>query len=194
MFSGIIQDIGQLTNKIVQDSNTKLTINTDKINASELVLGDSIAVNGVCLTVIKTTDNSFEADVSGETLSVTTLGGLSVGDRLNLEPALTLVKGINGHLVSGHIDDIAQVVAIEALGEHDKISIKTPVELQQYLIKKGSVGINGVSLTINSVVNDIFTLNIVPHTLKSTTLSDLTQGDFVNIEVDVIARYIKNLL
>lgn len=194
MFSGIIQDIGYISHIQITQNNTQLTIILDKLKTDKMALGDSIAVNGVCLTIIALYNHSFKVDVSDHTLSLTVLGKFTKGQRVNLETALTLNQGINGHLVSGHIDNIAQVVAVQNLVKHCHICIKVPKMLDRYLVKKGSVCVNGVSLTINEIKNCIFSLNIVPHTLKSTTLSELVVNDSVNIEVDLFAKQLEKLM
>ncbi len=194
MFSGIIQAIGCVKEIHIIADNARFNFTVGDLDIAQTQLGDSIAVNGVCLTVIAKTDAEFLVDVSPETMGLTQLGLLKAGELVNLEKALTLHQGINGHLVSGHVDGLANIKSIEPLGEHTLINMQAPKSLLPFIAKKGSICINGVSLTINTVEQDIFSLNIVPHTLKSTTFGQLKQGDQVNIEVDLLARHLEVLL
>ena len=194
MFSGIIQAIGLVEKIDNNPTNTQIVFNSGQLDMSNIILGDSIAVNGVCLTVINQNKNTFSADISLETSKVSTFSDIKIGQRVNLEKALTLNQSINGHLVSGHIDGVAVVKTVKQQGEHCYIEISSPKSLTHYIVKKGSICINGVSLTVNEVKNDIFTLNIVPYTLKSTTLSELKKKVKVNIEVDIFARHLEQLL
>jgi len=157
-------------------------------------LGDSIATNGVCLTVVALTGRGFSADVSRETLSLTTLQRLRPGTRVNLEKALTLQTRLGGHLVSGHVDGVGEVVSRRNDGRSIRFRIKAPVDLAKYIAHKGSICVDGISLTVNAVDGAEFELNIVPHTLQETTLGDFMPGRRVNLEVDVIARYLERLL
>ena len=194
MFNGIIEDIG-----IIKEINKSIVgfcyvFESNNMFLKESKIGDSIAVNGACLTAIKIKQNQFTADVSKETLDCTNFANLKVGDRINLEKSLRLNQGIDGHLVSGHIDGVCVVKNIYAEGENTRFEISTTKDLIKYIARKGSVCINGVSLTVNKVEKNVFNVNIVPYTLKSTILEDLKIGDKVNLEIDIIARYLEQLL
>ncbi len=194
MFTGIIQALGYIAQLDKHEQDARLVLHTGKLDLSDVQLGDSIAVNGVCLTVIEFDEHSFSADVSAETLSRTSLGDLNQGDAVNLEKALRLADRLGGHLVSGHVDGLGELVEIKVVGQSQRLRIKAPENLAYYVAEKGSVCIDGISLTVNRIENHIFELNIVPHTLKETTLSRVKTGQWVNLEVDVIARYVERLL
>ena len=194
MFTGIIQASGNIHTLQAQGGDVRLAINVGKLDMSDVVLGDSIAVNGVCLTVIKLGTQFFEADVSNETLSLTSLGGLSSGSEVNLEKALTLSARLGGHLVSGHVDGLGEVVQRYDDGRSVRFHIKAPDEIAKYIAEKGSITVDGVSLTVNKVTGSVFELNIVPHTIQETIIKHYTVGSRVNLEVDVIARYLERLL
>ncbi len=194
MFTGIIQAIGQMQNKTLHDKGAVFTFSSNDLDFSEVTIGDSIAVNGVCLTVIKLNGNSFTADVSQETLNCSILGNLSVTDDINLEKALRLNQGIDGHLVSGHVDGRGKVIDKVAEGTSTRFKISVPQSLVKYIAVKGSITVNGVSLTVNSVKDNAFDVNIVPHTLTATTLGQLNVADSVNLEVDIIARHLEQLI
>jgi len=194
MFTGIIQASGNIHTLQAQGGDVRLAINVGKLDMSDVVLGDSIAVNGVCLTVIKLGTQFFEADVSNETLSLTSLGGLSSGSEVNLEKALTLSTRLGGHLVSGHVDGLGEVVQRYDDGRSVRFHIKAPDEIAKYIAEKGSITVDGVSLTVNKVTGSVFELNIVPHTIQETIIKHYTVGSRVNLEVDVIARYLERLL
>ncbi len=191
MFTGIIQSVGEITQATPIGKDIQLAINTGSLDMADVQLGDSIAVNGVCLTVIKLGASLFEAHVSHETLSVTV--GLDRPHTVNLEKALRLSDRLGGHLVSGHVDGVGQVVSFEALGDCWRLNIRAPHAISKYISVKGSICINGVSLTVNSIVNDIFSINLIPHTLENTTLKSLAGGHSVNLEVDQIARYVERM-
>ena len=169
-------------------------LNSNSLDLSDVSIGDSIAVNGVCLTVIQLDKNSFSSDVSQETLNCSTFSQLKKGQNINLEKSLRLDQGIDGHLVSGHVDGVGEVVSLHKEGECTRLKIKVKNDLSKYIAKKGSICINGVSLTVNSVEADIFDVNIVPHTLSVTTLGELIENSRVNIEIDIIARHIEHLI
>lgn len=171
-----------------------LHINTGTLPLEDVQPGDSIAVNGVCLTVVELAANSFRADVSGETLSRTTMGDIKQGVRVNLEKALTPTTRLGGHLVSGHVDGIGVVTKRWDDGRSVRFNIKAPDELAKYIAEKGSVSVDGISLTVNAVDGAEFELNIVPHTLQETIMGDFKPGQKVNLEVDIIARYLERLL
>lgn len=193
MFSGIIADIGHIKQAIDRDGGLRLLIATDTLELSDAQLGDSIAVNGVCLTVVKKNSNIFTVDVSRETLNCT-VGLEAQGARVNLEKALRLADRLDGHLVSGHVDGVGEVVAFIDLGESWKLTVRAPQALAKYIAVKGSITINGVSLTVNEVANATFSVNLIPHTLAVTTLSELCAGTRVNLEIDLIARYVERMM
>jgi len=194
MFTGIIQSKGSIKEIFSSSDGTRLKINTNALDLSDTNVGDSIAVDGVCLTVTELTESSFTADVSNETLTCTTFSALKQGKNVNLERSLRVNQGIDGHLVSGHVDGIGAVNSIEKDGDSVRIKIEVQGDIIKYIAKKGSICINGVSLTVNSVENNFFDVNIVPHTLSATTLGDLSLQSNVNIEIDQIARYVERLL
>ncbi len=191
MFTGIIQSVGAITQAAPSGADIQLVIATNQLDMSDVRLGDSIAVNGVCLTVIKLGDHLFEAHVSEETLSVTV--GLDKPNPVNLEKALRLSDRLGGHLVSGHVDGVGEVVSFEPVGDCWRLNIRAPHAISKYIAIKGSICVNGVSLTVNSIANDIFSINLIPHTLENTTLKSLAAGYRVNLEVDQIARYVERM-
>jgi len=193
MFTGIIQSKGSIKEIFSSSDGARLKINTNALDLSDTNVGDSIAVDGVCLTVTELTESSFTADVSNETLTCTTFSALKQGKNVNLERSLRVNQGIDGHLVSGHVDGIGAVNSIEKDGDSVRIKIEVQGDIIKYIAKKGSICINGVSLTVNSVENNFFDVNIVPHTLSATTLGDLSLQSNVNIEIDQIARYVERL-
>jgi riboflavin synthase len=172
----------------------RIAVQTGKLDMSDVALGDSIAVSGVCLTVIASDAHSFQADVSQETLRCTKLGHLQNGSPVNLEKALTPETRLGGHIVSGHVDGVGEVISRKAEGHSVQFGIRAPAELAKYIAAKGSITVDGTSLTVNAVNGDEFELNIVPHTLQETTLGSFQPGTRVNLEVDVIARYLERLL
>lgn len=194
MFTGIIQSIGRIEAVQSQGVDKRLRIHTGKIACSDIALGDSIAVNGVCLTAVLIDDNTFTADVSAETIQHTTFRELASGSSVNLELALTPHSRLGGHMVSGHVDGVGQVLSIRPDGVSLRYEFELDTSLAHYVARKGSVCINGVSLTVNEVSSNRFTVNLVPHTLQETTLNDLVEGSKVNIEVDLISRYLERLL
>lgn len=194
MFTGIIQSKGSIKEIFSSSDGARLKINTHALDLSDTNVGDSIAVDGVCLTVTELTESLFTADVSNETLTCTTFSALKQGKNVNLERSLRVNQGIDGHLVSGHVDGIGAVNSIEKDGDSVRIKIEVQGDIIKYIAKKGSICINGVSLTVNSVENNFFDVNIVPHTLSATTLGDLSLQSNVNIEIDQIARYVERLL
>lgn len=194
MFTGIIQSKGNIKDIISSREGARLKINTNALDLSDSKVGDSIAVDGVCLTVTQLSGDGFTADVSNETLACTTFSGLKQEQEVNLEKSLRANQGIDGHLVSGHVDGIGSVSSVEKDGDSVRIQIEAQNEIVKYIAKKGSICINGVSLTVNRVVKNIFDVNIVPHTLSATTLADLSLNSNVNLEIDQIARYVERLL
>ncbi|MBT4654066.1 MAG: riboflavin synthase, partial [Thiotrichales bacterium] len=191
MFTGIIQAKGSIQEVHSSDDGVILKINSNTLDLSDSKIGDSIAVNGVCLTVTQMSNEWFTADVSNETINCTTFSDLSQGESVNLEKSLRLNQGIDGHLVSGHVDGVGKVQSINKDGDSTRIKILVEIDLIKYIAKKGSICINGVSLTVNSVEGNIFDVNIVPHTFSVTTLGDLSIESNVNLEIDLIARYVE---
>ncbi|MDP2070387.1 riboflavin synthase [Methylotenera sp.] len=191
MFTGIIQTVGQIERVSRLGEDVKLNISCIGLDMQDVKTGDSIAVNGVCLTAVNFSDAHFEAHVSKETLSVTV--GLDKPHAVNLEKALRLSDRLGGHLVSGHVDGVGEVVLFEQLGDCWKLDIRAPHVISKYIAVKGSICVNGVSLTINTIAADVFSINLIPHTLENTTLQFLKIGSFVNLEVDQIARYVERM-
>ncbi len=194
MFTGIVATVGRITQLAKRGDAMRMGIDVGNLDLGDIALGDSIAVSGPCLTVVEFGPKHFVADVSTETLACTTLGARQVGDAVNLEKALRLTDRLGGHLVSGHIDGIGTVVTRESLNDYIRWVVRVPAELAHYVACKGSVAIDGVSLTVNAVDGDTFDVLTIPHTLERTTLGRLGAGAVVNIEVDIIARYIERLL
>ena len=194
MFTGIIQAKGSIHEVHSSEKGAVLIINSNGLDLTDSNVGDSIEVNGVCLTATEVKKNSFTADVSQETLSCTTFSELTKGQHVNLEKSLRLNQGIDGHLVSGHVDGIGEVDSIYTEGVSTRLKIKAISDLMKYIAKKGSICINGVSLTVNSVVGNIFDVNIVPHTFSATTLGSLSEKSKVNLEIDIIARHVEQLI
>ncbi len=194
MFSGIIQALGRIEQLDRGARDTRLRVGCETALPHPIAVGDSIAVNGCCLTAQRRDERGFEADVSAETLACTTLGELAPGARVNLEEALRAATAIGGHLVSGHVDGIGSLEERRDDGRSVRMRFRIPAPLARYVARKGSVGIDGVSLTVNEVDGERFTVNLVPHTLTATTLGSLAAGNVVNIEVDLVARYIERLM
>lgn len=194
MFTGIIETTGILQECISHNKDCTLVIQSSDFDFQRCNQGDSIAVNGVCLTAVTLGRDYFQADVSSETLNITTLGRLHPGQSVNLERALTLSTPLGGHLVSGHTDGTAELIARIPESRSERLSFRIPSGLSRYIARKGSITIDGISLTVNTIENDIFSVNIVPHTMQRTTLPHLDIGDLVNVEVDIIARYLERLL
>ncbi len=194
MFTGIIQAVGSIQSREKRDGDARLIINTGALNMASVSLGDSIAVNGVCLTAVEYSANSFSADVSSESLSRTTLGDLKLGSKVNLEMAVTPTTHLGGHIVSGHVDGVGEVKRRWNDARSERFVIRAPENLAKYIAEKGSICVDGISLTVNGIEGCELELNIVPHTLESTTMGDFTVGQHVNLEVDIIARYLERLL
>jgi riboflavin synthase len=193
MFTGIVQDVGRIQQREVHDGDMRLTIAVDRLNLAQVVIGDSICVQGVCLTVTALTEHSFAADVSRETLALTTLGELEHLAAVNLEPALRVGDALGGHLVSGHIDGVATVISATIEARSCRLTIQAPTDLARFIARKGSVALDGVSLTVNEVDATRFGVYLIPHTLAVTTLGRLTNGARVNLEIDQVARYVERL-
>jgi riboflavin synthase len=198
MFTGIVQSIGSVADTTERGGDLRLTIDASdlaaRIDAARLALGESVAVSGACLTVVARDGGCFIADVSRETLSLTKLGALRAGDAVNLEAALRAGDPLGGHLVSGHVDGIAEVVGLHGDARSLRVELQAPAALARFLAPKGSVALDGVSLTINEVQGTRFGINLIPHTMELTTLGRLASGQRLNLEVDQLARYLERLL
>lgn len=194
MFTGIIEQTGTIATITAKGGDRRLRIDAPALDLSDVALGDSIAVDGVCLTVVAHDATGFAMDVSAESLSRTTIGEFSIGRRVNLEKALTPTTRLGGHLVSGHVDGVGVIERREMVGESIRFAIRVPDALAKYIAVKGSICVDGVSLTVNAVDGACFEINIIPHTAKLTTIGEYTVGRRVNIEVDIIARYLERLL
>ncbi|MCL1088244.1 riboflavin synthase [Shewanella profunda] len=194
MFTGIIEAVGTLRKLERKGDDIRLTVASGKLDLNDVRLGDSIATNGVCLTVVQQLADGYVADVSAETVSLTGFANYKVGTKVNLEKAVTPTTRLGGHMVSGHVDGIATVEQRLVRGQAIEFWLAAPAELGRYIAHKGSITIDGVSLTVNEVDGSRFRLTIVPHTAGETTLIDLQAGDKVNIEVDLIARYLERLM
>jgi riboflavin synthase len=193
MFTGIVTDVGEILAVDTLEVGRRLTISTSYDTAG-IALGASIACNGACLTVVEKGEGQFAVDVSGETLDKTTVGEWTAGRRINLERALRAEDELGGHLVLGHVDGLARVALLTREGENHRIEIEVPAELKKYVASKGSVTLDGVSLTVNEVRDRLFGVNIIPHTWENTSLAGLKASAMVNLEIDVIARYVARLL
>lgn len=194
MFTGIIQDIGVVTAVKTSGTDTTITVKTTHLDLSNANVGDSIAVNGVCLTATTVDDNCWSADISHETLSKTTLNNITAGWHVNLEKALTLSTPLGGHLVSGHVDGVGKLLNKAADGNSTRYFFEAPNALLPFIAPKGSITIQGISLTVNGVNDSGFDVAIIPHTEEQTNLGELSLGDGVNLEIDLIARYVARLL
>ena len=193
MFTGIVQAMGAIVRVEARGGDTRLVIDTRALDTSDVAIGDSICVSGVCLTAVAIDAAGFAADVSAETLSCTVFATLKSGDCVNLEKSLRLADRLGGHLVSGHVDGVGRVAAIEPDARSQRWSFEVPAELSRYIAAKGSICIDGVSLTVNEVDANRFGVNLIPHTIGATTFQYKRVGDSVNIEVDLIARYVERL-
>ena len=194
MFTGIVETVGEVVAKELREGDVKLTLKADESYLEAVMLGDSIACNGVCLTVVDRTSNQFMLDVSVETLSLTTIRNWDVGSKVNLEQAMIASSRFGGHIVSGHIDRIGEIIDIADDARSWRMTVRVPKNIRQYIAKKGSICVDGVSLTINSVEDNEFSVNIVPHTLSHTIIGDYKLNQKVNIEIDTIARYVERLV
>lgn len=194
MFTGIIESVGTVRSKQPKGGDLKVEIEVGVMDMGDVKLGDSIAVNGVCLTVIELTGLGFVADISNETVAHTRWNDIQVGDQVNLEKALTPTTRLGGHLVSGHVDGVGEVIARSEDARSIRLTLAAPAELAKYIAHKGSITVDGVSLTVNAVDGNNFELNIVPHTAKETTIYGFQSGRNVHLEVDLLARYLERLI
>lgn len=194
MFTGIVKAKGRIRSLKKQGGDLCMSVESQDLNWSGFGVGESISVNGVCLTATALHSDGFDADVSIETMNVTALAGLTIGSAVNLEPSVSLGERLGGHFVSGHVDCVGIVAARESDARSLRLKIEVPNEVSRYLAKKGAVCVDGVSLTINEVSAQAFEVNIIPHTAEETIIGDYAVGSAVNIEVDLLARYIERLL
>lgn len=194
MFTGIVLATGRVTAMLKKHGDLELAVDASALDHSRIAVGDSVCVQGVCLTAIRKEGSSIFADVSRETISKSTLGGLSVGSKVNLEPSLRAGDALGGHLVSGHVDAVAKLRHAAEDARSWRLEFELPQSLMRFVAPKGSICVNGVSLTVNEVKDRCFEVNIIPHTREVTTLGDLRAGDEVNVEIDVVARYLDRLM
>ncbi len=194
MFTGIVEAVGTVSSLESRSGDMRVSIRSGQLGLSDVKLGDSIAVNGICLTAVALPGDGFVADVSAETLRRSAFVNLKLGSRVNLEKALTPTTRLGGHMVSGHVDGVGELVSLHNDGRSVQMRIQAPAELAKYIAEKGSITVDGVSLTVNAVDGTLFDLNIVPHTMQETTLVDFGVGQRINLEVDLIARYLERLL
>lgn len=194
MFTGIIEAIGTVSQITDKGSDKSFHIDTGKLDLSDVSAGDSICVSGVCLTAVELSEKGFLTDVSNETLSCTTFNSFQIGDQVNLEKALKVSDRLGGHIVSGHVDGVGCVLKLEEDSRSVRYVIEVPDELARYICRKGSVCVDGVSLTVNASENNVFSVNIIPHTSEETIFSGYRTGTQVNLEVDLIARYLEGLI
>ena len=194
MFTGIIEAVGHISAMQQKGQDVRLTVQVGKLDMSDVALGDSIATNGVCLTVVAFSSDQYSADVSAETLARSGFADYSVGDTVNLEKAMLPTSRFGGHIVSGHVDGVGTVKSINERGKAIEIWVDAPTDLAKYVAEKGSITVDGVSLTVNEVIGTAFRLTLVPHTLKETIIGRYKPGTRVNLEVDVIARYLERLM
>ena len=193
MFTGLVSELGQVQELKKEKNSYYLTVRAPK-TAPHLSLGASIAVNGTCLTVVKQTTDSFTADVMPETVRHTVIGQLAKGERVNLEQTLRLQDGLDGHLVTGHVEGVGIISTIRMEGIAQVVTIKTPAALLRYIVPKGSIAIDGISLTVTEVTSTGFNISLIPHTVKETTLGLKKTGDSVNLETDILAKYVERML
>lgn len=194
MFSGLVKGIGRVVSRTSSGGDVRFAIELGSAPIAPLAVGGSVAVNGVCLTAVTVAPRSFTADVSAATLAVTTLGRLAAGSRVNLEPPLKAGDPLDGHIVTGHVDGVGEVIGVEQVGGSKRIVIAVPAALSRYIAPKGSVAVDGVSLTVNAVGAAELEVNIIPHTQSATVIGEYVRGTAVNIEVDMLARYLERLV
>jgi riboflavin synthase len=193
VFSGLVRGVGRILERVDAGGDRRLTIGIAQVRMPRPEPGASVAVNGVCLTAVDCGVDRFETDVSAETLAVTTLGDLTAGTGVNLEPALKVGDPLDGHWVTGHVDGVGRIVTIEPAGGSLRLVVEAPAELGRYVARKGSIAVDGVSLTVNAVDDARFEVNVIPHTREMTVIGGYAPGHAVNIEVDIIARYLERL-
>lgn len=193
MFTGLVAELGTVQKLTRQGNSYHLTVSAKKVMAN-LKMGDSVAVNGACLTVVKMSGDGFTADVMPETVRLTNIGSLNCGDKVNLERTLRLCDGLDGHIVSGHVEGLGTIAAQKADGIAVVVTIAAPPELLKYTIKKGSIAVDGISLTVTEVTSSSFSVSLIPHTAKETTLGFKTVGDTVNLETDILGKYVERML
>jgi riboflavin synthase len=194
MFTGIIEAVGRVQQITPRNGDVRLTIATEKLNLSDVKLGDSIATNGICLTVVELTGQGFAADISNETLRRTCLKTWQVGTRVNLEKALMPTSRLGGHIVSGHVDGLGEIISFKPDARSLQYQVRAPDGLAKYISEKGSITVDGISLTVNAIDGATFSLNIVPHTVQETNVGQWQTGSVVNLEVDLLARYLERLI
>ncbi|MCG3722756.1 riboflavin synthase [Vibrio cincinnatiensis] len=194
MFTGIIEAVGTLTAMTQQGEDVSITVNTGKLAMDDVKLGDSIATNGVCLTVVAMTSHSYSADLSLETLNKSAFAHYQVGDKVNLEKAMLPTTRFGGHIVSGHVDGVGEILEQNRVGRAIELWVSLPSTLNKYVAEKGSITVDGISLTVNALRKGAFKLTIVPHTSQETTIEAFKPGHKVNLEIDVLARYLERLL
>jgi riboflavin synthase len=194
MFTGIIEAVGRVQQITPRNGDVRLTIATEKLSLSDVKLGDSIATNGICLTVVELTGQGFAADVSNETLRRTCLKTWQVGTRVNLEKALMPTSRLGGHIVSGHVDGLGEIISFKPDARSLQYQVRAPDGLAKYISEKGSITVDGISLTVNAIDGATFSLNIVPHTVQETNVGQWQTGSVVNLEVDLLARYLERLI
>jgi riboflavin synthase len=194
MFTGIIESVGRVQQITPRSGDVRLTIATAKLNLADVKLGDSIATNGICLTVVELTGQGFVADVSNETLRRTCLKTWKVGTAVNLEKALMPTSRLGGHIVSGHVDGLGEIISFKQDARSLQYQVRAPDDLAKYISEKGSITVDGISLTVNAIDGALFSLNIVPHTVQETNVGSWQVGSIVNLEVDLLARYLERLL
>lgn len=192
MFTGIVQAVGHVREVLFERGGTRAVIHAGALDLSDVAVGDSIAVDGVCLTATALLADAFVVDLSPETLACTT--GFAPGQRVNLEKALRLADRLGGHLVSGHVDGVGEIVETRPAGDNRLLGVRLGAELERYVARKGSIAVNGVSLTVNEVEDAVVRINLIPHTLAGTNLAGLAAGERVNVEVDLVARYVERML
>ncbi|MDO9178286.1 MAG: riboflavin synthase [Agitococcus sp.] len=194
MFTGIIEAVGRVQQITPRSGDVRLTIATGKLSLADVKLGDSIATNGICLTVVELTGQGFAADVSNETLRRTCLKTWQVGTRVNLEKALMPTSRLGGHIVSGHVDGLGEIISFKPDARSLQYQVRAPDSLAKYISEKGSITVDGISLTVNAIDGATFSLNIVPHTVQETNVGEWQTGSVVNLEVDLLARYLERLI
>ena len=194
MFTGIIESVGRVQQITPRSGDVRLTIATAKLNLADVKLGDSIATNGICLTVVELTGQGFVADVSNETLRRTCLKTWKVGTAVNLEKALMPTSRLGGHIVSGHVDGLGEIISFKPDARSLQYQVRAPDGLAKYISEKGSITVDGISLTVNAIDGAVFSLNIVPHTVQETNVGSWQVGSVINLEVDLLARYLERLL